>query len=341
MIDSILQRQLGPVIRRREGIRRWRIRVGIFLAIAVTAGIAVWLSNGSAWWLCLPLFGGLAAWGIGRMAARRPLVDLHELAAEIEEDNPELQGLLLTAIGEEERNENKELGFLQERLIIDASREAIASGWGESIDARRDQSWRLGSVVAAVVMGVALFSLIFSTGRSYLPGFSGDERLKEVKGAAFTVEPGDVELERGARLVVTIRFGDQLPVGATLETMLGGTGKSIPMKQSLSDPIFVAAVPEVEADGTYKVVFEGGSSEEFAVTTYSLPALESVDAVVTAPPGSGLSIKEIEDTRRITVLEGSKVKLLIQTKGEVVSGDLTWVGDDDESPENIPSSFGF
>ncbi|NIQ95870.1 MAG: hypothetical protein GWN87_17935, partial [Desulfuromonadales bacterium] len=77
------------------------------------------------------------------------------------------------------------------------------------------------------------------------------------------VTPGDVEVERGTRLVVTARFDGRVPAEARLESVLGESVRRVSMKQNLADPIFVATIPEVDADGTYRISFAKRESREF------------------------------------------------------------------------------
>ena len=56
------------------------------------------------------------------------------------------------------------------------------------------------------------------------------------------VDPGDVEIERGSRLLVTARFDGLLPGEVDLEMVIGDTGMTIPMHQNLTDPVFSASV---------------------------------------------------------------------------------------------------
>ena len=86
MIDSVLQRQLEPVIERRRHIRGFKIRCATFLWVAALAVAALWLGKGTLDWWWLPLAGWLLALPIGRWIKSRPLIDLRQLALEIRKD---------------------------------------------------------------------------------------------------------------------------------------------------------------------------------------------------------------------------------------------------------------
>ncbi|NNM31276.1 MAG: hypothetical protein HKO57_17320, partial [Akkermansiaceae bacterium] len=331
MIESVLQRQLAPIVEREERIRRSRGRVIVFLVVAVLSLLGIGSMRGtgefSAMWLLGPLVAGAIAVVIHKLACRRPAIDVHAVARRIEANNPELEALLVTAVEQEDQTGGKKLSFLQERVVHDAAQEAIAAGWRDTQAGRRRRGWRLGERLAAAAMVMAWLLLAFSMTRPGGPEGDGSRApaLLGDTGGEWDLEvtPGDVEVERDSKLIVTARFGDRVPTGAKLEATLGEVVRTIPMARNLADPVFVAAIPRADADGTYRITFAGDASRDFSVTTFLLPAVERIDAAIEPPGGSDLSAKLVKDTRRITILEGSTVRLQVRTNAAARAGRVT------------------
>src|SRR5262249_39908963 len=158
---------------------------------------------------------------------------------------------------------------------------------------------------------VALAILALSLSR--LPHFKGPINLSlfTQKGdSGVTVNPGDVSIERGNSLVVLARFGDRLPSSVDLVvTDRDGNTKRIPLANSLAHPVFGGSVPKFASDLTYRVEYSGDRTKYFHVRVFEYPRLERADVDVTFPEYTGLDHKRIEDTRRLSAVEGSKVDL--------------------------------
>ena len=116
MIESFLQRQLAPIVERHEAIHRSRARAA---ALLVGAGLVLlfwWVMRSGqeigAWWFWGPVLGGLGTWVFCRWVLSPKSLDLREVARDIEDANPELRALLLTAVEEEERAGGQKLNYL-------------------------------------------------------------------------------------------------------------------------------------------------------------------------------------------------------------------------------------
>ncbi|MGI9242362.1 MAG: hypothetical protein ACR2RV_16310, partial [Verrucomicrobiales bacterium] len=344
-IESVLQRQLAPIIERRQLIHKRRRLTAVFLVVAVLELMVILGTDLNSPWTLLPVAVGIVLNLVLKVAFRPREIDLRKIAREIESDNPELKALLVTAV--EQEDGSGELGFLQERVVNEASREAIAAQWGDTIDVGAQRGWRVMQGIACTLMVAAGVWMLGVSLRSHLPGGSNTSPAAAAELQAggedgawqVEVEPGDVELELGSRLLVVARFGDRVPSSAQVELMLGDTGRTVRMEQNLTDPVFSAAVPEVSADGTYRISYGDGVTRDFQITTYVLPEVERVDVVVEAPPATDLPTKSIEDTRRVTVLEGSTIRLAIHTNLAAPTGRLVgeFVGDETDF-ELVPDS---
>jgi hypothetical protein len=157
--------------------------------------------------------------------------------------------------------------------------------------------------------------------------------------AGVIVEPGNVELERGTSLLVLARFPGELPgeVPATVTLVAqDSTGKEIqiPLQKALDDPMFGGRVPSVERDLTYHIEYDGRVSPDYTAKTFEYPALLKADAHVNFPKYTGLAPKEIEDVRRVSVVEGSRLDLNCLLNKPVKSALL--VDDENQQTELLP-----
>jgi hypothetical protein len=143
-----------------------------------------------------------------------------------------------------------------------------------------------------------------------------------------TVNPGDTSIERGNTLVVLARFGNPLPPNVDL--VLGPNATSsrrIPLAKSLADPLFGGSVPDVSSNFVYHIEYAGQRTRDYQVTVFEYPRLERADANLNFPEYTGLKPKHIENTRRVSAVEGSRLDLQLSLNKPVVSARLIARGD--------------
>ncbi|MBL8828265.1 MAG: hypothetical protein JNM18_14890, partial [Planctomycetaceae bacterium] len=141
---------------------------------------------------------------------------------------------------------------------------------------------------------------------------------------AVEIEPGDVELERGADLLVLARFADRerLPRDVSLATTSTTGEQQFTLQQSLSDPVFAVRVPEVKTDLAYRLSFAGEQTREYRVTVFDYPELERADAELKYPTYTGLGPRRIEDVRQLSVIEGTELRLVCRLNKPVTTARL-------------------
>ncbi len=302
-MDRLLQTHLDPIAR---GARRWQLwrNLAICWAVAAAAGLATLFTVESldwspAWIFFLLLVGAVVAAAVivRRFGAASP--DYQAVARRIEEHNPELHALLLTAVEQKPDSTTGQLNYLQQRVIEEALEHHRRSPWGERIS--RQLFLAQGAHWAALL----LFLLVLAGLR---PSFShgsglwaGAERSNGV-----SVTPGDTNVERGTGLVVLARFNDKLPADAELVIKpVNEAEQHIPLAKNLGDPVFGGGVPEVKGDLTYRIEFTHGRTRDFKVTAFDYPRLDHADARLTYPEYTHLPEKTVKDTRRVSAVEGT------------------------------------
>jgi hypothetical protein len=318
MKKTTLQAELEPVARSYRRFRIWR---GLAQCWAVAAGVGAILIvlQSTGWNLgwALPLYFGFTAvaliW-VWQRNLQAPL-DYRWIAKKIEVDHPKLHTLLVTAAEQEPGEETGQLNYLQERLIAEARQYNLRNPWNQRPSERlffaQCAGW--GALLAFLII---LPGLLFS-GR----GTPATAPGAEIRGV--TVTPGDTEIERGSGLVIVARFEEPAPVEARL-VVLNSNGETLrlPLARNLEDPVFGASLPEVAGDLIYRVEFGDKQTRDYKVAVYEHPALRRADAELHYPEYTGLAPRKIEDTRRISAVEGTQLDYEFQLNKAVVSARL-------------------
>ena len=344
-MDQHISRQLNQVVRRLIRLRRWSSLswVWAFAALASTilamsipaSELSQTFSN-----VLLSLAGLASLWVI----RPRRVSDQERLftARLIEQRWPSLNQRLLTTI---EQTPNAGLGgfsWLQQELASEVRSHSYAHEWKDGVPTRR-----ICVNVATTVCGLTLTLLLASQVRA-LPSFTiGRQDVPpDVSVTASTpedfkvsIEPGTAEVERGTALLITATFEGRLPSTVTMfqvddqaaskpaqsedsdaneDEEVGGR----PMRQSLKDPLFGTRLPVVDSSFDYRIQFDDQTSETFRISVYDLPQVVQVDARIEFPSYSEMPDELIEDTWRVSTVEGSSVVLTCRLNKEVTDGRL-------------------
>ena len=317
MIAPLLNEHLEPVARRYRQLQLWR---GLALCWALAGLLAVTLGAlGVDFRIALPLvgvlgFGGAIWLGFACLAAKP---DPRWLARQIELQHPELKTALLAAL-EQRPDPAGQFSFLQQRVIAEAVVHGQTLGWTDAFPARKLALAHLAHLAAFAFFVAALTGL-----RTNSIGVAAERAAAKAVLDSVSVTPGDALVERGNSLVVLAKFEGKLPPGATLVIGVGtNVTRTIALTKALDDPVFGGTVPEVNEDFAYRVEFAGQRTKEFSVKVFEHPKLERADAKIQFPAYTQLPEKTIEDTRRISAVEGSLLGYTLQLNKPVKSARL-------------------
>ncbi len=319
MNDEFLKTKLRRVIRRHQWLGLWRKLAVCWVAAALVASAVVLIEGATGWGspFTLPALAAFAVAAASAIALRHfeSPPDYRWVARKIEDAHPELNGVLLTAV-QQHLAPGAAPGYLQQRVLGEAIERSQQQDWRKIIPSSRLALAQLGHVAALVVFAFALAHV-----RVIAPAKNIESVWRGTDGIAVT--PGDTSIERGESLVVLARFGRILPPTVSLVVHENGVApRAIPLVKSLADPVFGGSVPEVSGDFTYHLDYRGQSTREFKVSVFEHPKLVRADADLVFPGYTKLPPKHIEDTRRLSAVEGTKLELALQLNKPVASARL-------------------
>ena len=332
-----LQERLERVAGRQRRLRLWW-SVAACWAGAALAGLGLLALQRTSGWTSSLACPGLALLSVAAVVVvfirqGRVETDWRALARQIEGRYPDLDARLLTAI-EQEPQGGRDLSFMQERLVREVLAQNQRNDWAGVAPGSRLEWARAAHWLALALLAGTLFGLR-PTGGWRLLARNPDLDFR------IAVSPGDTRLERGESLVVLARFGRALP--ANVELVVGpaaGAARRIPLLKSLSDPLFGCTVADVASNLVYHVEYGARRTRDFTVVVFDYPRLERADADVTFPDYTGQPPKHMENTRRLSAVEGSSLDLTMQFNKPVASARLIAKGKERNALTLAPGTNG-
>ena len=328
----------------RELIRdirsRWRRRA-VLQGAAVTVGVlAVWgiLTLLLHWTFGLPplallivaAIGGVVVIGLAVQFVIRPALQRisdQQIALLVEERVPELEDRLNSAVEiEDTAAARRAHGVLVDRLIDDAAHRARTVPLTTVVDRHRERL-----LTAASAVGLVLFLFLGYATLDELRISYGTEGLASLVPAAtpyMTVDPGNVEVEKGAsqEVVVTLRDETDREVVINYRDAEGQWQKAS-MQPAIGEPAYLHEFISVQEPMEYFVEHDQQRSDVFNVSLYTFPAVSTIDLTYTYPEYTGRAPYTEENTGDIFGLRGASVTVDVSTTGEAAEGEL--VLDDD------------
>jgi predicted nuclease with TOPRIM domain len=321
MNDDFLKVKLERVVRRYHRLALWRKLAACWAVAALVGAGLVWLERMTGWSspFILPGLAALAGAAATALAIRHfeQKPDLRWVARKIEDKYPELKGVLLTAV-QQHLESGAEPNFLQYRVLQEATARSQEHDWREVVPTARLATMQVVHLVALACLGIVLFTL-----REQRVPRSEITKGGWVGADGVTVTPGDASVERGESLVVFARFARTLPPSVGLVVRQDGVPeRTVPLVKSLADPVFGGSVTEVAGDFTYHLEYRGQRTRDFKVTVFEHPRLVRADVDLTFPDYTKLPPKHIEDTRRVSAVQGTKLDYALQLNKPVKSAKL-------------------
>jgi len=335
-----LKFNLEPVNQRQRNWRKLTMLTIWWSLGALAGGIALLRAHGGTELpAALPwIIAGILALGtfvILFINLRRGKIDYQQLARDIEAEHPELHAALLTAIEQKPDPESGQYHYLQQRVIDQAMAAYEQTLFANAVPTRKLNLLRGVNTVILALIATALFSLPGIKAANENLSAEAKAEAEEKKQALLpaelkNVEPGNTEIERGTPLAVLAHFKSKAPANATLVIRPpAGAARRIELTKNLDDPIFGATLPSVDEPFKYHVEFNKQKSKTFAVKVFEHPTLDRADATLDYPTYTKLPKRTVEDTRRLSAVEGSKLSYQFHLNKPVKTARL--VGANDEA----------
>src|SRR5437773_8108305 len=209
--------ELNRVASRFRVLRFWQLLAAAWI-VAALLGLALW---GAKVGLAAPLspavpllvIAALALAGAGVWLATASARDIGWVARQVETAFPELRTCLLAAVEQRPNLPDGRFGYLQSNVIHQALLHAHRHEWQQVVPTRRIAVAAASNFAAlllfiAILAGIALTAVSPSSSAAMLGGL---RPAPGGPGFSVTVEPGNIEVERGTSLLVLARVAGQMP----------------------------------------------------------------------------------------------------------------------------------
>ncbi|HBJ33565.1 MAG TPA: hypothetical protein DDZ51_02155, partial [Planctomycetaceae bacterium] len=307
-----LRERLRPVVRTLRGVRFWWITAAVTLLATVAAGSMIGPVRDGRIELQAVVVAVLVVVAVGvalaGVVAAMSFRNQRDIATRLERRFPTLQQRLLTAIELSQSSTGQPLGYLQRRVIDEAHSHSKTHRWTEVVPPGQVMISRMAGLVALAAMVGTLAFLITDTP---IGGSTALSVAASVENPGLIlVEPGNTEVERGTSLIVTARFDSEAELRPPVELICiaeDGSERRYTMRQTLEDPIVSAFVPSIDASMRYQVVSPTLQSEIYQADVFDFPSLVRADAELEFPEYTSMPKKRIEDTLRVSMVEGTKL----------------------------------
>lgn len=332
MTHQVLNNCLRPIIQAETRWRKRRLVTFSLLAGAIAMILLVIISKTTGWWstplALLTVLASLAAILIGWIRINTSGIDLKSLARKVEAEHPDLNAMLLTAL-DMDLEPGGRVGYLQSQVLAKVTEHAVRHRWIRRVSTTkliRAGWYQLGALAAFFIGLWLLIGQIPAKPEAEIEVVDTGETSQPTDASIeISVEPGDVEVEKGSRVIVEATFKGRAPAGALIvltDPEDGSIRGRLPMKAGLDDSVFSAIVAKVDSDTQYEVRFEEASSDRFTIQTYEHPELKQADATITPPDYTGKEVETVEDTRKVSLLEGSKLAWSMKVSKPVAAAEL-------------------
>ena len=324
---------LEPVIRRQHLWRKWTMMAWFWGLLALAATTALVLStsgeappeNTVGKRLLLVLVAGTLI--VLFLNRRKPGVDYQQVARDVEEKHPELHATLLTAVEQTPDPKTGKYNFLQERVIGKATEAFDKTSFANAVPINQLNTLRSGSWCLLLLACMMIYQIPSHGPPAMAQAQTQKEEEKQPEQRKVArldkVDPGDAEIERGSRLPVLAHFSEAVPEKVfAVVTPKDGETRRVPLVQTLKDPIFGGSLPNLNGPYTYRIEYDNQESKLFSVEVFEYPALVQADATLTYPAYTKLPERAVKDTRRLTVIEGTRLAYRLHLNKPVASARL-------------------
>ena len=306
--------------------------IGTALLILLVSAVSIWTDldkAGTIFLFALSLAGfATLIWRLVWLLNRRHTDD-RRLAHYVEDHIPDLEQRLITSL------EFSEKDLIQGKRGV--SQQFIQQLWQDAQDHVQQQQHEVETVTparsswisfASAVTIVGSVAVLFVTSDLLLNAvsrlawpFSIEEPVRLVEVLAdiqVSVEPGDIEMQRGDGVTIAARVTNAVPDFINLRLQddnLNWRDVSMPRDRTGNESAtYSYFIPSLVEDTTYYVTFsERGeqSSPQYQISLFDLPRVEQIALAFDYPEYTGIEDMVEEDSGDMIVPEGTRVEFLV------------------------------
>jgi len=326
---------LSAVIERIR--QRWRLRLfarGLLWTL-VLATVVLLLS---AWLLNAWHFSPSAVWGLRFSAVFalvalvlqfciKPLrrkVDDVQVALYLEEHEPGLQSLILSAVDARRADGQNLSPQLVEQLTQRALDACVQVGYGDLVEQQKLRQAGLKLAMALVfIIGLMVWPPAFL--RSGAPALLQPwTSASEASPYHIELAPGDIEIARGADQLIsaTIAGFDGADVLLFTSRDAGESWQQTAMVAASESGRYESFLFDLKQDVDYYVSGAGRQSPAYRIAVADIPAIESIGLRYHFPAYTMLPAETSQGSGDISALRGTRVEVLIKPTIEIPGGAL-------------------
>lgn len=313
--------------------RRWRMRRGLrgatilmaaLVAVTVFAGVGLTylhFTPGAILGARIIAYLGLTA--VLAYAVALPLVRRvsdAQVARYIEEHDPRLDALLVSAVDSEARE--AETPGLVRRLVAQAVAQAEARGVSTGVERRRLRRHLAAFAVSAAGAALLLLAGPGVIGRAGKVLFVPWSQAAAEAPFAVLVSPGHVAVPKGADLDIAARLRGFTSERVTL--LLRPAGRQdwerVAMEPADTAGAFGFRLFDLQEPTEYLVESNGVSSPVFRIDVTPMPYVDRIDLEYRYPAYTGLATEMVENGGDIVAPAGTRVRLLARPTMPVTAG---------------------
>ena len=324
-METLLKQKISQVTRRFQN-GRFAFYLLVFWAILLTLAVVAHnqglrIQNTTIFAIAF-LGTATALVAIAFFFSRLAYRNEYWIAHQIESHFQTLQQRLITLLEKPIDSANTASLFFRRQILRETLEHSQKHDWRESMpSAWFNQLWFAQSVLLFLLIMVCSNLLPANLESQQSPNLL----LSKATTTSLIVEPGNIDIEKGSNVVFTARFDGPLPADVSLEyTRENSTEKiSQALRRNLKDPVFGGVVMGIDTPLIYRVAYNDTISQPYQINVFEYPKVNRSDAKIVAPSYAQGPEKLIEDTRRVTVAEGSQLTWILHLNKPLASVELT------------------
>ena len=317
--------------------------IGTALLVLLVSAVSIWtdLDKAGTIFLFVLSLAGFATliWRLVRLLNRRHTDD-RRLAHYVEDHIPDLEQRLITSL------EFSEKDLIQGKRGV--SQQFIQQLWQDAQEHVQQQQYEVETVTparsswisfASAVTIVGSVALLFVTSDLLLNAvsrlawpFSIQEPVRQVEvlpDIQISVEPGDIEMQRGDGVTIAARVTNAVPDAINLRLQDDNLNwRDVSMSRDRTgneSAMYSYFIPALVEDTTYYVTFsERGeqSSPQYQISLFDLPRVEQIALAFDYPEYTGIEDMVEEDSGDMIVPEGTRVEFTVTFNKAIASAHI-------------------